>query len=74
MGKLLKCVVLLVCLIVQELSVSLCEEQDFYEILGVDRSASLRDIRKAFKQIALEKHPDKNMVGRRPLCNGRFYK
>ena len=37
-------------------------EMDFYEILGVDRSASTRDIRKAFKQIALEKHPDKNMV------------
>ena len=38
------------------------DSPDFYEILGVDRSASTREIRKAFKSIALEKHPDKNPV------------
>lgn len=32
----------------------------FYELLGVKQDASTRDIRRAFKRIALEKHPDKN--------------
>ncbi|VDK42185.1 unnamed protein product [Anisakis simplex] len=33
---------------------------DFYEMLGVSKDADNRDIRKAFKKIALQKHPDKN--------------
>ncbi|CAF0886173.1 unnamed protein product [Didymodactylos carnosus] len=33
--------------------------EDFYQLLGVQKSASQRDIRRAFKKIALEKHPDK---------------
>ena len=35
---------------------------DFYEILGVSRQATARDIRKAFKKLALQNHPDKNPV------------
>ena len=35
---------------------------DFYELLGVTRDASKATIRKAFKKIALVKHPDKNKV------------
>ena len=38
-------------------------EKDFYELLGVSREASLREIRKAFKKIALTEHPDK-----KPVC------
>jgi DnaJ family protein C protein 10 len=34
--------------------------RDFYGILGVERGATLKEIRKAFKRLALEKHPDKN--------------
>ncbi|CAF4948491.1 unnamed protein product, partial [Rotaria socialis] len=32
---------------------------DFYQLLGITKSATQRDIRRAFKRIALEKHPDK---------------
>lgn len=34
----------------------------YYELLGVEKDASKAEIRRAFKKIALEKHPDKNKV------------
>ena len=36
--------------------------EDFYELLGVGRDADERTIRKAFKKLALQKHPDKHPV------------
>lgn len=33
---------------------------DYYKILGVDKSASQDDIRKAFKKLARKYHPDLN--------------
>ena len=35
-------------------------ERDYYRLLGIDRSADNREIRKAFKKLALTLHPDKN--------------
>ncbi|XP_077435845.1 dnaJ homolog subfamily C member 10 [Vanacampus margaritifer] len=34
--------------------------RDYYELLGVGRDASTRQIRQAFKKLALTMHPDKN--------------
>lgn len=34
--------------------------KDYYKILEVERSAGIREIRKAYRKLAKEKHPDSN--------------
>jgi curved DNA-binding protein len=47
------------------------KKRDYYEILGVPRSATAEQVKKAYRKLAMQYHPDKN-AGKEEWANEKF--
>ena len=58
--RVLETLIAFLCFLTARVAADPDTKRDYYEVLGVPRDASGPAIRRAYKNIALQKHPDKN--------------
>ena len=52
-----------------EMQLKLSKRKDWYKILSISKTASAADIKRAYKRLALQWHPDKNQENREEAEN-----
>nr|GEW65645.1 DnaJ protein P58IPK homolog [Tanacetum cinerariifolium] len=52
-----------------EKALKLSQRKDWYKILGISKTASIAEIKRAYKKLALQWHPDKNVDNREEAEN-----
>ena len=52
-----------------ERQLKLSKRKDWYKILSISKTASAADIKRAYKRLALQWHPDKNQENREEAEN-----
>ena len=45
---------------------------DFYAVLGIKKDATIEEIKKAYKQLALQWHPDRNKQENKREATDKF--
>ncbi|KAJ1526200.1 hypothetical protein ONE63_009359 [Megalurothrips usitatus] len=68
------CVIALSCMLVFDI-VSARDEEDHYKVLGVEKTATQKQIKRAYKQLALKYHPDKvRDKSKKKVSEEKFFK
>jgi DnaJ family protein C protein 3 len=50
----------------------MAQRKDYYKILQVDKSADARDVKRAYKRLAVQHHPDKAPAGEKDAYEAKF--
>ncbi|KAI8472987.1 MAG: DnaJ-like protein [Monoraphidium minutum] len=55
-----------------EKRLKMSQRKDYYKILGVDKNADVRDVKKAYKRLAVQWHPDKAPLAEKDAYEDKF--
>jgi hypothetical protein len=55
-----------------EKRLKMSQRKDYYKILGVEKDADLRTVKRAYKKMAVQLHPDKAPLAERPAAEEKF--